>query len=94
MKKATCRKFAADEKIRIVLEDLRSKTPVSEICRRKGVTSSVHYKKYSRKVEQKRPYQKCNPRCHWARSKKNLALKKWVGITEFTTLYIMIRLCK
>jgi len=75
MKQATCRKFAADEKIRIVLEGLRSKTPVSEICRRKGVTSSVHYKKYSRKVEQKRPYQKrpyqkCYPRYHWAQSKK------------------------
>ena len=80
MKQATCRKFAADEKIRIVLEGLRSKTPVSEICRRKGVTSSVHYKNYSRKVEQKRPYQKCNPGCHWAQSKKISPLKNGLGL--------------
>ena len=44
IRKATCRKFSADEKIRIVLEGLRGETPISEICRREGIAASVYYK--------------------------------------------------
>ena len=44
IRKATRRKFAADEKIRIVLEGLRGETPISEICRREGIAASVYYK--------------------------------------------------
>jgi len=44
IKKATRRKFSADEKIRIVLEGLRGEASISEICRREGVASSVYYK--------------------------------------------------
>ena len=44
IKKATRRKFAADEKIRIVLEGLRGEQPISEICRREGIAASIYYK--------------------------------------------------
>ncbi len=44
IRKATRRKFSADEKIRIVLEGLRGQTPISEICRREGIAASVYYK--------------------------------------------------
>ena len=41
IRKATRRKFSADEKIRIVLEGLRGETSISEICRREGIAASV-----------------------------------------------------
>ena len=44
IKKATRRKFNADEKIRIVLEGLRGETPISELCRREGIAASIYYK--------------------------------------------------
>src|SRR4030042_4187779 len=44
IRRATRRKFSADEKIRIVLEGLRGETPISEICRREGIAASVYYK--------------------------------------------------
>jgi len=44
IRKATRRKFSADEKIRIVLEGLRGETAISEVCRREGIASSVYYK--------------------------------------------------
>ena len=44
IKKATRRKFSADEKIRIVLEGLRGETSISEVCRREGIAASVYYK--------------------------------------------------
>ena len=44
IKKATRRRFSADEKIRIVLEGLRGEASISEICRREGIASSVYYK--------------------------------------------------
>jgi transposase len=44
IKKATRRKFSADEKIRIVLEGLRGEASISEVCRREGIASSVYYK--------------------------------------------------
>jgi len=44
IRKATRRKFSAEDKIRIVLEGLRGETPISEICRREGIAASVYYK--------------------------------------------------
>lgn len=44
IRKATRRRFSADEKIRIVLEGLRGEASIAEICRREGIASSVYYK--------------------------------------------------
>ena len=44
IKKATRRRFSADEKIRIVLEGLRGEVPISELCRREGIAASIYYK--------------------------------------------------
>lgn len=44
IKKATRRRFSAEDKIRIVLESLRGETAISEICRREGIAASVYYK--------------------------------------------------
>jgi transposase len=44
IRKATRRKFSADEKIRIVLKGLRGQTSIAEICRREGTAASGYYK--------------------------------------------------
>lgn len=44
IKKATRRRFSADEKIRIVLEGLRGESTLTELCRREGIAASVYYK--------------------------------------------------
>ena len=44
VRKYTRRKFPPDEKIRIVLEGLRGDVPVTDICRREGISSAVYYK--------------------------------------------------
>jgi transposase len=44
IKKASRRKFSADEKIRIVLEGLRGEQSISEICRREGIAANIYYK--------------------------------------------------
>lgn len=44
IKKATRRKFSADDKVRIVLEGLRGQVSISEVCRREGIAASVYYK--------------------------------------------------
>ena len=44
IRKATRRKFSAEEKIRVVLEGLRGEVPISEICRKHGIQNSVYYK--------------------------------------------------
>ena len=44
IKKATRRKFSADEKIRIVLEGLRGEISISDLCRKEGIAASVYYK--------------------------------------------------
>jgi transposase len=43
IKKATRRKFSADEKIRIVLEGLRGEISISELSRKEGIAASVYY---------------------------------------------------
>jgi transposase len=44
IRKATRRKFTAEEKIRIVLEALRGEIPISDICRRESIAVSMYYK--------------------------------------------------
>ena len=44
IRKATRRRFSADEKIRIVLEGLRGEVPITELCRKEGIQPSVYYK--------------------------------------------------
>ena len=44
IRKATRRKFSAEEKIRIVLEALRGEISISELCRRESIAVSVYYK--------------------------------------------------
>ena len=43
VKRATHRKFTAEEKIRIVLEGLRRDTPIRDLCRREGIRPSTYY---------------------------------------------------
>jgi len=44
IRKATRRKFSAEEKIRIVLEGLRGEIPVTELSRREGIAPTVYYR--------------------------------------------------
>ena len=44
IRRATRRKFSSDEKIRIVLEGLRGEIPVTELCRREGISSVLYYR--------------------------------------------------
>lgn len=44
IKRATKKKFTAEQKIRIVLEGLRSEQPVADICRREGIATVTYYK--------------------------------------------------
>ena len=44
IRKATRRRFTAEEKIRIVLEGLRGEIPITDLCRKEGIQSSIYYK--------------------------------------------------
>ena len=44
IRRATRRKFSAEEKIRIVLDGLRGEDSISELCRREGLSESMYYK--------------------------------------------------
>jgi len=39
----TRKRFASEDKIRIVLEGFKQETPVSELCRREGISSALYY---------------------------------------------------
>jgi transposase len=41
---ATRRHFSAEEKIRIVLEGLRSEDSIAELCRREGIVQNLYYR--------------------------------------------------
>lgn len=43
VRRKTRRKFTAEEKIRIVLEGMKREMPVTELCRREGVPTTVYY---------------------------------------------------
>ncbi len=44
IRRATRRKFGAEEKIRIVLEGLRGEVSVSELCRQEGIAPTLYYR--------------------------------------------------
>jgi len=44
IRKATKKKFYAEEKIRIVLEGLRGEIPISDLCRKEGISAATYYK--------------------------------------------------
>ena len=44
IKKATRRKFSAEDKIRIVLEGLRGQISITELCRKEGIAVTMYYK--------------------------------------------------
>lgn len=44
IRRATRRKFTAEEKIRIVLEGLKGEVSISELCRREGIVSNLYYR--------------------------------------------------
>ena len=44
IRRATRRKYSAEEKIRIVIEGLRGEDSVAELCRREGINSNVYYR--------------------------------------------------
>ncbi len=41
---ATRKHFTSEEKIRIVLEGLRAEIPISDLCRREGLSAATYYK--------------------------------------------------
>jgi transposase len=43
IRRATRRKFSAEEKIRIVLEGLRGEDSIAELCRCEGIAQSLYY---------------------------------------------------
>jgi transposase len=44
IRKASRKKYSAEEKIRIVLEGLRGEIPISELCRREGIAPTMYYR--------------------------------------------------
>ena len=44
IRKATAKKFSAEDKIRIVLEGLRGEIAISELCRKEGISQGLYYK--------------------------------------------------
>lgn len=43
IRRATRKQYAAEEKIRIVLDGLRGEASVAELCRREGIAESMYY---------------------------------------------------
>ena len=43
VRKATRRKFTAEDKIRIVLEGFRKEIPISDLCRKEKISSAIYY---------------------------------------------------
>ncbi len=44
IRRKTRRKFAPEEKVRIVLEGLRGEQSISELCRREGIAANLDYR--------------------------------------------------
>ena len=44
IKRKTRKQYSAEEKIRIVLDGLRSEDSVAELCRREGISQGIYYK--------------------------------------------------
>jgi transposase len=44
IRRATQKRYSAEEKIRIVLEGLRGEMPITELCRREGISTIIYYR--------------------------------------------------
>jgi transposase len=44
IRRATRKRYSAEEKIRIVLEGLRGEASIAELCRRKGIGQNLYYR--------------------------------------------------
>src|ERR1700694_312955 len=44
IRRATRKQYAAEEKIRIVLEGLRGEDSIAELCRREGIAQNLYYR--------------------------------------------------
>jgi transposase len=44
IRRRTRRKFAPEEKVRIVLDGLRGEQSISDLCRREGIASNLYYR--------------------------------------------------
>ena len=44
IKRNTRKQYAAEEKIRIVLDGLHGEDSIAELCRREGIAQSLYYK--------------------------------------------------
>ena len=44
IRRATRKQYSAEEKIRIVLEGLRGKDSIAELCRREGIAQNLYYR--------------------------------------------------
>ena len=44
IRRATRRRYSAEEKIRIVLEGLRGDDSIAELCRREGLNANIYYR--------------------------------------------------
>src|SRR5438552_8567945 len=44
IRRATRRQFAAEEKIRIVIEGLRGEDSIAELCRKEGINQNLYYR--------------------------------------------------
>jgi transposase len=44
IRRATRKKYSAEDKVRIVLEGLRGESTVRELCRREGIPSNLYYR--------------------------------------------------
>ncbi len=43
IRRATRKRYSAEEKIRIVLDDLRGESSIAELCRREGISQGLYY---------------------------------------------------
>jgi len=44
IRRATRKRYSAEEKIRIILEGLRGEDSIAELCRREGINTNVYYR--------------------------------------------------
>jgi transposase len=44
IRRAPCRHFSAEEKIRIVLDGLRGEDSIAELCRKEGIAQNLYYR--------------------------------------------------
>jgi transposase len=44
IRRATRRRFSAEDKIRIVLEGLRGEDSIAELCRKEGIAQNLYYR--------------------------------------------------